>query len=382
MDALSRFHTRRTIERLRDGLIDSLSMNALTMQEEVIQTRFIAGLGALDNNQSEHLCICGSYGQGKSHKLSNLQQLALSQGYATSFVPLDIRETPFHQFSVVYHTLMKRLSLPDGKTFPLAWKQWAANKTLYPLLNQVPHRFQMILIAMLCKNNPNIKQTPSKKKTTPLPKDTMHWLEQALLGHDISSVLLKKIFKQYALEGYKKESMTCQGNLPYLQMVQALGCLLNEMGYKGLVIFFDEAESITQGRLGQRAKSYALLDELFKHKGMVYPIFAFTASFFDKVNQEDYNDEKHTFPQHYANNWKQLTLTHLHDFSSDSWDLLQNRLIQLYAKAYQIELSSHITTIKKALQALLKTIEQQETRFKIKALVNQLDIETQFLCLS
>ena len=85
-----------------------------------------------------------------------------------------------------------------------------------------------------------------------------------------------------------------------MQMVQALGELFKKMGYKGLVLFFDEGESIAQGRLDNRAKSYALLDQFFDKKGCVYPIFAFTEDFFDKVTCEPYDDERAIFPKNYA----------------------------------------------------------------------------------
>ena len=48
--------------------------------------------------------------------------------------------------------------------------------------------------------------------------------------------------------------------------------------------------------------------------------------------------------------------------------------MQLYSQAYQIDLPLHV---KPRLQSLLGKLEVQETRFKLKALVNKLDIETQ-----
>jgi P-loop Domain of unknown function (DUF2791) len=360
------FSTRQAIERLRDGLFDSVAMDRLTMEEETIKKNFSNGLKALEKNISDHLCICGSYGQGKSHMLTYLHQQALAQGYATSFVQLDLREIPFHQFSVVYHSLMKKLRLPDGARFIRAWKKWG-NKHSLDRLNTMPHRFQMILRAILNKKYPS--------------KESPYLLEKALMGHDIPTTNLKKILKYQEIEGYQKQSLACRGNLPYFQMVQALGHLLQEMGYKGLVLFFDEAESITQAGLGQRAKSYDILDHFFKNKDPIYPIFALTDDFFAKVDNERYDDEKKRFLQNYAEDWKDLNILRLQDFSSGAWETLQNRLIQLYGEAYQIDLSNHLIGIKEKLHNLLQKLKDQETRFKLKALVNQLDIETQHLWL-
>ena len=106
------------------NLNDSVAVNRLTVEEEQINKYFSVGLKSLEKGKADHLCICGSYGQGKSHTLTHLNQQALSQGYATSFVQLDLREIPFHQFSVVYHSLMEKLSLPDGEKFAVAWKKY------------------------------------------------------------------------------------------------------------------------------------------------------------------------------------------------------------------------------------------------------------------
>lgn len=370
------FCLRRAIERLRDGLFDSTAVNRLTMESEHVVKNFSKGLKALEKGKSAHLCICGSYGQGKSHNLNYLYRQALSQGYAVSFVQLDLREIPFHQFPIVYQSLMEQLSLPDGRTFIEAWKDLASENTL-ELLNSMPHRFQMILKAMLSKDETVNKKKGTKKNTPVRPKEISILLENALMGRNIPLSILKQILKSREVEEYKKESLMCKGNLPYVQMIQALSRLLKEMGYKGLVLFFDEAEAIAQGRSGSRVKSYDMLHQFFHSQVPIYPILAFTESFFDKVNQEDYEDEKQTFPQNYAEAWKNLNIVRLEESSSKEWDTLQNRLIQLYAEAYQIDLSHRMGQIKEKLQYLLDKIKAQETRFKLKALVNQLDIETQ-----
>lgn len=379
------FCLRRAIERLRDGLYDPTAVNRLTMESEHVVKNFSKGLRALEKGKSAHLCICGSYGQGKSHNLNYLYRQALSQGYAVSFVQLDLREIPFHQFPIVYQSLMEKLSLPNGQTFVQAWETLApANAS--ELLSSMPHRFQMILKAMVSKNEMVNKKRGTKKNTPLRPTETSDLLEKALMGRNIPLSNLKQILKSREIEGYKKESLTCKGNHPYVQMIQSLSRLLKEMGHKGLILFFDEAEAIAQGRSGSRAKSYDILHQFFHNQEPIYPILAFTESFFDKVNQEDYEDEKQTFPLNYAEAWKNLNIVRLEESSSKEWDILQNRLIQLYAEAYQIDLSHRMVQIKEKLQYLLDKIKAQETRFKLKALVNQLDIETQdhflgFACL-
>jgi hypothetical protein len=371
---MDRFSLRRAIERIRDGLFDPVAVNRLSVEKDRIETVFSKGLKATGKGKSDHLCICGSYGQGKSHTLTYLKQLALSEGYATSVVQLDLREVPFHQFSTVYQSIMERLSLPDGKKFTNAWKNWADKDSL-GLLDPMPHRFKMTLTAMLCKNQRlTPQQSLLKKHQAYRPKEYGYWLDQALIGYDIPAAHLKSICKYREVEGYREQSLICRGNDPYFQMVQSLGRVLKEMGYKGLVLFFDEAESIAQGRLGHRIKSYHLLDQFFQTKGSVFPLFAFTDDFFDKVNHEPYNDNKELFPKNYAEAWRDLNIVRLQDFSSQGWESLLDHLMQLYSQAYQTDLPLQM---KRVLQSLLGKLEVQETRFKLKALVNKLDVETQ-----
>lgn len=376
MLSMDRFSLRRAVERLRNGLFDPLAVKRLTMENPRIEKAFSQGLNALTKGEADQLCICGSYGQGKSHTLNHLNQRALAEGYATSVVQLDAREVPFHQFSAVYQMLSEKICLPDGKRFAQAWQNWAGAQAIdsLTLLKSVPHYVAMILTAMLHKDKP--LATPQRTLNSVhnyRPREYDRWLEKALLGYKVPTIYLKNIYKSREVVGYKEQSLLCRGNDTYFQMVQSLGMILKEIGYKGLVVFFDEAESISQGRLGQRAKSYHLLDQFFQGKGNVFPIFAFTDDFFAKVNHEDYAEQE-IFAKNYAVAWQDLNILQLQDFSSQGWDALLDKLIQLYSEAYQIDLHEQV---KLSLHTLLDKVATQETRFKLKALVNKLDIETQ-----
>lgn len=363
------FSARQAIERLRAGLFDPVAVDRLTMEEESVIQNFLKDLKALERGQSSHLCICGSYGQGKSHNLNYLHRQALSQGYATSLLQLDVREVPFHQFSVVYQSLMKNLSLPTGESFAASWKKCSLYQEQF---GDMPHRFRMILQAMGSKNISSLKRNKVKDKLK--PKDFDHWLEKALLGYDLPISYLKKILKAREVTEYRKQPLTIRGNIPYIQMIQSLGKLFHAMGYKGLVLFFDEAESIAQGRLNSRIKSYEILNRFFQQSSFVYPVFAFTESFFDRVRCEDYSNEGSQFPQNYAEIWKNLQIIRLQDSSLTRWEALQDRLINLYAEAYQIDITANLLEIKQQMRGLLEKLNMQETRFKLKALINQLDI--------
>lgn len=369
MYKMETFLARRAIERLRAGLSDPVAVDRLMMEETFLTQTFSKGLKDLEKGQSGHLCICGSYGQGKSHNLNYLHRQALSEGYATSLVQLDVREVPFHQFSVVYQSLMKNLSLPSGESFAASWKKSLLQSEP---LDDMPHRFRMILQAMISKNIPSLKRNKVKGRLK--PKDFDHWLEEALMGHDLPITHLKQILKSREIQEYQQQPLAMRGHIPYVQMIQSLGKLLHAMGYKGFVLFFDEAESIVQGRLSARIKSYEILSQFFQHSGFVYPVFAFTEAFFDKVRSEDYGNEVSQFPQNYSEIWKNLQIIRLQDSFPTRWETLQDRLINLYAEAYQIDIAAKVPEIKHHMKDLLEKLKMQEMRFKLKALIHQLDI--------
>ncbi len=163
LNTADNFELRRAIERLREGLFDSLGVGLLTTGEAKLTTAFDKGVKALDENNPAHLCVCGAYGQGKSHSLNYIKQRALDQNFVVSYINLDPRQVPFHNFKGVYQSLMKAMEFPHGQTsFASVWKtrvaQWLAlpenhGKFCSDLIpGQIPHRFRAVLTAMAQKN--------------------------------------------------------------------------------------------------------------------------------------------------------------------------------------------------------------------------------------
>src|SRR5262245_61780841 len=90
------FQLRRVLERLREGLDDPLAVRLLTAHREELDARLRQDLRDVDIGTGAHLCVCGAYGQGKSHTLAYLREAALQQGYVVSAINLDPREAPLH----------------------------------------------------------------------------------------------------------------------------------------------------------------------------------------------------------------------------------------------------------------------------------------------
>ena len=127
----SSFQLRRLLERLREGLYDPLAVRLLTAEHDALDARLQQTLWRSNDDTGSHLCICGGYGQGKSHTLAYIQAQALQQGYVVSAINLDPREVPLHHFRQTYRALLRSLTFPptagtDGSltSFLDRWRTW------------------------------------------------------------------------------------------------------------------------------------------------------------------------------------------------------------------------------------------------------------------
>lgn len=397
------FELRRAVERLREGLFDSLGVRLLTTGEAKLTTAFDKGAKALEEKNPSHLCVCGAYGQGKSHSLNYIKQRALAQDFVVSYVNLDPREVPFHNFKGIYQALMKAMEFPHGQTsFASIWKtrvaEWLALpenhgkrcSDLIPL--EIPHRFRAILTAMAHKNmSIPLEKRNLKKHAGFKPREFSWILKNALLGKNIPAGRLGSVFYYRQVPFYKEHSLVCRGQESYLALVQGMGNLFRKIGFKGWLVLFDEGESIVQNRITSRSKSYEILNRIFypetSPRGF-YPVFAFTPDFFAHLEEEAYDRVKikknaingtHPpipyFKQNYSRAWEQLHIHTLHDLSSKEWKALIHKLIQVHANAYFWTPSADV--IEKEMIQQLSGLTGIEARLKLKFLVNHLDLEQQ-----
>jgi hypothetical protein len=368
---------------------------------------FDQGTQALAKNKGAHLCVCGSYGQGKSHSLTYLRQRALEQGFVVSSINLDPREVPLHDFRQVYRALMSQISFPEGDdSLVEVWERWTQTKTqakgdkkklhgkkddpLAIIPECMPHVFKAVLTALASDDMKLSKrQKALKKHATFRPREFPWILANSLKGNSPPLVRLRQALRYREVSFYKEQSLTCKGWEPYVDMVEALGLMFQQMGYKGWVLLFDEAEAIAQTRVNLRRKSYAILQRFFcpdTQSSGLYPVFAFTDDFFATVKDEDYErldtrseTEQPYFAENYAKAWNRLKIYDLHDLSSKEWQTLAQKLIHLHAKAYDWQPDPK--QLQEQLAATLKETGMREARLKIKALVNQLDFIQQEIVL-
>jgi hypothetical protein len=398
LEEADNFTLRRAVERLREGLFDPFGVSLLTARESQLNKVFDQGAQDLAKKKGTHLCVCGSYGQGKSHSLTYLHQQALQQGFVVSSINLDPREVPMHDFRQVYRALVHQISFPAcNDSLVKVWEQWTSGgykkqlkgKKADPLSvipDNLPHVFKAVLTALASENMKlSRRQKGLKKHVNFRPREFPWVLTNALNGNAPPVVRLRQALRYREVSFYKEQSLVCKGWEPYLNMVRGLGLMFQQMGYKGWVLLFDEAESIAQTRINARRTSYAILNRFFcpdEPLNGLYPVFAFTDDFFTTVKNEDYERvdtreevEQLYFGDNYARAWRRLNIYNLQDLSAREWQTLAEKLIHVHGKAYDWQ--PEPKKLQKQLAATLKETGAREARLKIKALVNQLDFVQQ-----
>ena len=399
------FSLRRAVERLREGLFDPLGVQWLTSGEEKLNRLFDKGASAVEKGTPSHLCICGAYGQGKSHSLTYLKQRALNNNFVVSYINLDPRQIPFHNPGEVYRALMAAMTFPNGEnSFDKVWKNGAAqwldhpenrDKTLQDLIpGQMPHRFRAILAAMALKNMVIPPHKRKLKKHARFKPREFPWiLKNALLGKDMPVWRLRAVFHYRQVPFYKDHSLVCRDPEQYLTMITGLAQLFRTMGFKGWMVLFDEGESIGQTRITSRSRSYELLHRIFcpeTSQAGFYPVFAFTHDFFTLVSDEPYDRtrtvkktvnnhqppmETSLFFRNYHKAWKDIHIYSLQELSTAEWQKLIQKLLILHSRAYGWEPDS--TTLSREMEQLLSRHGRAESRMKLRLLVNCLDLEQQ-----
>jgi hypothetical protein len=384
------FQLRRLLERLREGLYDPLAVRLLTADHAALDTWLQQTLWRAGDDTGAHLCVCGGYGQGKSHTLAYIQAQALQQGYVVSAINLDPREVPLHHFRQTYRALMRSLTFPptDGsdvapRSFLDRWRTWLraqprtdvdpAVSLAAALPAAMPHPFKAAITALALPTlEVPLGQRILKQYRDYRPADFPWTLRRTLLGDIVPAARLRPALKYRQVSFYRQSTLALDSHESFVQMTLALPALFRRMGYRGWVLLFDEGEAMIQGSRPMRARAYRTLHRLLSPDAPcpgLHPVFAFTPDFFQRLHEEDY--DLPPFERNYAEAWRHLNVHHLRGLSRAAWHDLGATLIALHAAAYHWPADhAHLMPV---LTARLQTLPLHDPRTTLKTLVDELD---------
>ncbi len=237
IEQLKPFQARAIIEALRKGVVPTEYVsfftvgrqNWLKFVEEDLDY-FIA------NGGGKVRFINGDYGDGKTHFMSVIQKISLEKNFASSFVILT-KNVPIHKFEVVYQEIVAQLHGKfEGRGIRSLIKQWISEQkidqenlvTFSTSLREIPGLsmdFANALIGLL-----KIYTLPISTEEETNPEEILfQWFE----GKKVTKKDLKK-FHVFEILNKTNSKHFLQSLITFLKMTN----------HKGLVIFFDELETV------------------------------------------------------------------------------------------------------------------------------------------
>ncbi|MCL2351313.1 MAG: ATP-binding protein [Firmicutes bacterium] len=281
------FEARKVIEALRSGVSSRTAGQYFSSARPEITKRISDRLSDIRGagGRSDGMVISGKYGEGKTHLLNTVFNMAQSENMAVSFISLS-KETPFDKLHLVYKKLLNNTYLPrrlqpgflDELSDITPNHPLASEMLAYTAKHLETDKLFFLFRSYLHTEDP----------------DEKYLLLADLEGDFVGNADLKKIYRRIFGEkaAYNVNFTKTRHMNDYFAM---LSHLFLQMGYNGWVILFDETELI--GRLSRtaRLKAYKnmasfLFPSEYSRLRATYSIFAITASY-----AEDVIDAKHEF---------------------------------------------------------------------------------------
>lgn len=238
IEQLKPFQARAIIEGLRKGIVPTEYVsfftvgrqNWLKFVEEDLDC-FIA------NGGGKVRFINGDYGDGKTHFMSVIQQLAFQKNFASSFVILT-RDIPIHKFEIVYQEIVSQLRGNfEGIGIRAAIKHWIKEQkiteqdlgVISTSLREIPELgldFANALIGLLQVYS---SASDAESENRDLEEILYQWFE----GKKVAKKDLKK-FHVFELLNKTNSKHFLQSLIAFLKMAN----------HKGLILFLDELETV------------------------------------------------------------------------------------------------------------------------------------------
>ena len=267
-----KFEAVRIVEILRSGISSRYLANIFLYGREALLEAIQQDLEAVAEGALRTLILRGDYGEGKTHFLNAIFNLAQERNFAVSSVVLS-KDTPFNRLDLVYPKLIAETYLPD-----------TVEPGLEALLRDIPPNSDMALELMEFVRqelHPKIACVLENYWQTP---DSYH---RYLLYNDLAGEWMPlKILRSLNQINFNKnvklpKFIARQGVWDYLRF---WAYLIRARGYKGWVILFDEFELVGALGVGGRGEAYCNLAHfIFPREGMApestFVVFSIASSF-------------------------------------------------------------------------------------------------------
>lgn len=287
------FEARHIIEALRSGIPSRAVGQYFSEARPKILKEISSRLDwVCEQGRSNGMVISGKYGEGKTHLLNTVFNLAHSNNMVVSYISLS-KETPMDKLYLVYQKIIQNTYLPQRRQagFMQELEKISANS---PIANEMllysAKQLETDKLYYLLRSYLNTEDSDEK-----------FLLQADLEGDFIANAPLKKIYRRIFNQPAKynvnfSKTKHCQDYFSFMSH------LFTQMGYHGWVILIDETELM--GRLGKKARLNAyrnmarfLLPEQCLEN--TFSMFALSASYTEDVieGKHEYENLEAIYPE-------------------------------------------------------------------------------------
>ncbi len=284
---------RHVIEALRSGVPSRAVGQYFSEARPKIMKEISGRLDAVcEQGTSNGMVICGKYGEGKTHLLNTVFNLAHSNDMAVSYLSLS-KETPMDKLYLVYQKLIQNTYLPKrqqpGFLHELE-KISAGSLVANDMLLYAAKHLETDKLYYLFRSYLNTEDSDEK-----------FLLQADLEGNFITNASLKKIYRRIFGQPVKynvnfTKTKHCSDYFAFMSR------LFTQLGCHGWVILNDETELM--GRLGKKARLNAyrnMAKFLFPDESLeaVFSMFALSASYTEDVieGKHEYENLAEVYPE-------------------------------------------------------------------------------------
>ena len=287
------FEARHMIEALRAGVPSRAVGQYFSEARPKIMKEISDHLDQVcEQGKSSGMVICGKYGEGKTHLLNTVFNLAHSNNMVVSYLSLS-KETPMDKLYLVYQKLIQSTYLPQRE-------QPGFLSELDKISAKSPTANEMLLYAAKQLETDKLYYLFRSYLNTE-DADEKFLLQADLEGDFVANASLKKIYRRIFNQPVKynvnfTKTKHCRDYISFMSH------LFTQMGYKGWAILIDETELM--GRLGRKARlnayrnmaGFLLPDQCPE---MTFSIFALSASYVEDVieGKHEYMNLEEIYPE-------------------------------------------------------------------------------------
>ncbi|MCD7738435.1 MAG: ATP-binding protein [Lachnospiraceae bacterium] len=287
------FEARHMIEALRSG-VPSRAVGACFSEARPKIMKELSGQldQVCEHHKSGGKIISGKYGEGKTHLLNTIFNMASSNNMVVSYVSLS-RETPMDKLYLFYQKVIQNTYLPRRQQ-PGFMHEVENISPGSPVANE------MLLYAAKHLETDKLYYLLRSYLNTE-DADEKFILQADMEGDFIANAPLKKIYRRIFGQP-AKYNVNFTKTKHCMDYFHFMSHLFVQMGYQGWVILVDETELM--GRLGKKARLNAyrnmagfLLPELCPES--TFTLFALSASYNEDVieGKHEYENLEATFPE-------------------------------------------------------------------------------------